>query len=101
MRLSWNEIHPRAADFARDWADAGYEKGETETLPIADFDSAMRKALLDACRFDLEIAFAHRTFAWKADIKGMAHVHVVIVGLAPAADAPGGREVPAVLRGIP
>ena len=44
-------------------------------------------------RFALEIAFAHRTFAWKADIKGMAHVHVVIVGLALAADAPGDRRL--------
>ncbi len=44
-------------------------------------------------RFGLEIAFAHRTFAWKADIKGMAHVHVVIVGLALAVDAPGDRRL--------
>ena len=32
MRLSWNEIRPRAADFARKWADAGYEKGETQSF---------------------------------------------------------------------
>lgn len=32
-------------------------------------------------RFGLEIAFAHRTFAWGSDARGMAHVHVVIVGL--------------------
>ncbi len=44
-------------------------------------------------RLGLEIAFAHRTFAWKADIKGMAHVHVVIVGLALAADAPADRRL--------
>lgn len=30
MRLSWNEIRVRAADFAREWAGAGYEKGETQ-----------------------------------------------------------------------
>ena len=29
----------------------------------------------------LEIAFAHRTFAWGSDARGKAHVHVVIVGL--------------------
>ena len=28
-RLSWNEIRSRAAAFAREWADAAYEKGET------------------------------------------------------------------------
>ena len=30
----------------------------------------------------LDIAFAHRTFAWGSDARGMAHVHVVIIGLA-------------------
>ena len=32
MRLSWNEIRARAADFAREWADAAYEKGETQSF---------------------------------------------------------------------
>ena len=32
-------------------------------------------------RFKLEIAFAHRTFAWGSDVRGEAHVHVVIIGL--------------------
>ena len=32
MRLSWNEIRARAADFARDWSDARYEKGETQSF---------------------------------------------------------------------
>jgi hypothetical protein len=31
--------------------------------------------------FGLEIAFAHRTFAWGSDARGKAHVHVVIIGL--------------------
>ena len=30
LRLSWNEFRTRAADFAREWADATYEKGETQ-----------------------------------------------------------------------
>src|SRR3546814_18818000 len=29
----------------------------------------------------MEIAFAHRTFAWGSDARGKAHVHVVIIGL--------------------
>ena len=37
MRLSWNEIRVRAADFARAWADAGYEKGETQIFYSAFF----------------------------------------------------------------
>ncbi len=32
-------------------------------------------------RFELEISFAHRTFAWGSDARGVAHVHVVIIGL--------------------
>jgi hypothetical protein len=32
-------------------------------------------------RYKLEIAFAHRTFRWLSDARGMAHVHCVIVGL--------------------
>ena len=32
MRLSWNEIRARAAGFARKWADAAYEKGETQSF---------------------------------------------------------------------
>ncbi len=35
--------------------------------------------LFDRCK--LEIAFAHRTFAWGSDVRGKAHVHVVIIGL--------------------
>lgn len=32
MRLSWNEIRTRAAAFTREWADATYEKGETQSF---------------------------------------------------------------------
>ena len=39
-------------------------------------------------RYKLDIAFAHRTFAWGSDARGMAHVHVVIIGLTKRDDAP-------------
>jgi len=39
-------------------------------------------------RYGLEIAFAHRTFAWGSDARGKAHVHVVILGLAKRAMVP-------------
>jgi len=42
--------------------------------------------LFDRCKLD--IAFAHRTFAWGSDARGMAHVHVVIIGLGKRGDAP-------------
>ena len=44
-------------------------------------------------RHGLEIAFAHRTFAWGSDARGKANVHVVIIGLAKAADAPQERRL--------
>ena len=37
MRLSWNELRARAADFAREWAHAAYEKGETQDFYNAFF----------------------------------------------------------------
>ena len=38
MRLSWNEIRARAAEFTREWADAAYEKGETQSFYNAFFE---------------------------------------------------------------
>lgn len=32
MRLSWNTIRANAATFARDWAEARYERGDTQTF---------------------------------------------------------------------
>ncbi len=39
-------------------------------------------------RLKLDIAFAHRTFAWGSDARGMAHVHVAVIGLTRRNDAP-------------
>ena len=39
-------------------------------------------------RYKLDIAFAHRTFAWGSDARGMARVHVAIIGLTKRDDAP-------------
>ena len=47
--------------------------------------------LLDHRR--LEIAFAHRTFAWGSDARGKAHVHVVIIGLDVSDHAPRDRRL--------
>ena len=44
-------------------------------------------------RCGLEITFAHRTFAWGSDARGMAHVHVVIIGLAPRANEPAVKRL--------
>ena len=44
-------------------------------------------------RYGLEIAFAHRTFAWGSDARGAAHVHVVILGLTDRKSAPAKRRL--------
>jgi hypothetical protein len=47
--------------------------------------------LLDRC--GLEIIFAHRTFAWGSDARGVAHVHVVIIGLARSDQEPAEKRL--------
>ena len=47
--------------------------------------------LYDRC--GLEIAFAHRTFAWGSDARGKAHVHVVIIGLDGREAVPGRKRL--------
>lgn len=44
-------------------------------------------------RFGLEIAFAHRTFAWGSDVTSVAHVHVVILGLVQQRDEPKVKQL--------
>ncbi|MGO4572894.1 class I SAM-dependent DNA methyltransferase [Microvirga sp. 2TAF3] len=44
-------------------------------------------------RYGLEIAFAHRTFAWGSDARGVAHVHVVIIGLVQRAQEPQAKRL--------
>ena len=48
-------------------------------------------ALFD--RYGLEITLAHRTFPWGSDARGMAHVHVVIIGLSDGDTAPVRRRL--------
>jgi hypothetical protein len=44
-------------------------------------------------KYRVEIAFAHRTFAWGSDARGVAHVHVVIIGLAPRGMEPAEKRL--------
>ncbi len=44
-------------------------------------------------RCQLEIAFAHRTFAWGSDARGKAHVHVAILGLDRRQAAPAEKRL--------
>ena len=50
----------------------------TNSITQGDHVGQLWPVLFNRC---LEIAFAHRTFAWGSDARGKAHVHVVILGL--------------------
>ena len=51
MRLSWNEVRVRAADFAREWRDAAYEKGETQSF-YNDFFAIFGKQRRSVARYE-------------------------------------------------
>ena len=50
----------------------------TNSITQGEQAAQLWPVLFDRCK--LEIAFAHRTFAWGSDARGKAHVHVVILG---------------------
>ncbi|MCY4051430.1 MAG: N-6 DNA methylase [Gammaproteobacteria bacterium] len=51
----------------------------TNSITQGEQVAQLWQVLFERCK--LEIAFAHRTFAWGSDARGQAHVHVVIIGL--------------------
>lgn len=51
MRLSWNEIRTRAATFAKEWEDEGYEKGQTQ-LFYRDFFDVFRVPVRRVATFE-------------------------------------------------
>ncbi|MXY66744.1 MAG: class I SAM-dependent DNA methyltransferase [Gammaproteobacteria bacterium] len=44
-------------------------------------------------KYGLEITLGHRTFTWGSDARGVAHVHVVIIGLSDRDTAPSRRRL--------
>ena len=67
--------------------------GFVATKPITQGEQVAQlwPILFDRC--GLEIAFAHRTFAWGSDARGKAHVHVVIIGLDGRQAVPGRKRL--------
>ena len=87
----------RAGEYVRRARPAGAARppriGFVATNSITQGEQAAQlwPLLLDHRR--LEIAFAHRTFAWGSDARGKAHVHVVIIGLDAAEHVPRDRRL--------
>lgn len=74
----------KAAQYLQGKARVGFVS--TNSLSQGEQVAQLWPALFD--RWGLEIAFAHRTFAWGSDARGKAHVHVVVIGLTRREDEP-------------
>ena len=68
----------KAGEYAR---GTGIRTGFVATNSITQGEQVAQLWPILFNRCGLEIAFAHRTFAWGSDARGKAHVHVVILGL--------------------
>lgn len=80
----------KAGEYVKGGA-AGIGFVSTNSITQGEQVAQLWPILFDRCK--LEIAFAHRTFAWGSDARGKAHVHVVIIGLAHAKTAPKVRRL--------
>ena len=87
----------RAGEYVRNAKPSGGKRppriGFVATNSITQGEQAAQLWPLLLDREQLEIAFAHRTFAWGSDAPGKAHVHVVIIGLDRAEDVPRKRRL--------
>ena len=68
----------KAGEYVRD-SNARIGFVATNSITAGEQVAQLWPVLFERC--NLEIAFAHRTFAWGSDARGKAHVHVVILGL--------------------
>ncbi len=55
MRLSWNEIRARASEFAEEWQEASYEKGETQSF-YNDFFEVFGVRRQSVARYEQHVA---------------------------------------------
>lgn len=78
---------------ACDYAKAGAGVGLVSVNSIVQGEQAGQLWPLVFRRFGLSIAFAHQPFKWFADTARSANVHVVVIGLGPAASSPTHRRL--------
>jgi type I restriction-modification system DNA methylase subunit len=94
QRSVWHDS-PKAGsvDYVTNWfvKASRYMSGQGSTAAFVATNSITQgeqASLLwgEMKKADVEISFAHRTFAWASEAPGAANVHVVIVGFRRAAD---------------
>ncbi len=69
----------KAADYLQQNHDVRIGFVATNSITQGEQVAMLWPTLFD--KYELEISYAHRTFAWGSDAEGKAHVHVVIAGL--------------------
>ena len=67
----------KASEYVKPSAKVGFVA--TNSITQGEQVAQLWPTLFDQC--EVEIGFAHRTFAWGSDARGKAQVHVVILGL--------------------
>jgi len=103
LRLLWGSQYGRWLDYVSGWyikakdylARSPGRAAFVSTNSVSQGEQVARiwRPLVDA---GIEIDFAHRTFAWSNEARGMAHVHCVIIGFSP-----GGRAKTKLLYDYP
>lgn len=83
----------KAGDYLRSAPEKRARIGFVSTNSITQGEQVAQLWPLLFNRCGLELAFAHRTFAWGSDARGMAHVHVVIIGLRLREDEPATKPL--------
>ena len=87
----------RAGEYARQAQTANGNRGPqigfvaTNSVTQGEQVAQLWPALFE--RHNLEITYAHRTFAWGSDARGKARVHVVIIGLDLSEYAQSGKRL--------
>ena len=103
LRLLWGSQYGRWLDYVSGWyikakdylARSPGRAAFVSTNSVTQGEQVARiwRPLVDA---GIEIDFAHRTFAWSNEARGIAHVHCVIIGFSP-----GGRARTKLLYDYP
>ena len=100
MALIWGEVKGAGVlDFVTAWyrKAAAYIQGTRIPVAFVSTNSISQGEQVSVLwgdlfqRYGIKIHFAHRTFAWKSESRGAAHVHVVIIGF--GAYAPTSRTI--------
>lgn len=89
LQTVWGKGYHGTLDYVSGWYRKAIDYGAEHGIPIALVSTnSITQGEQVAPLWDpilaagYQIAFAHKTFAWRSEARGAAHVHVVIIGIA-------------------